>query len=298
MVDKNRLSNLYLRHFFDTAPFQEILKVRAGGGTRSYIGITSQRKLPVVLPPTKAEQEAIAQVLSDANALIESLDQLIAKKRQIRQGAMQALLTRKERLPGFEAEWKETRLGDVATFGKGKGLPKSALTLSGEYLCIHYGELFTQYPETIREIISRTNGFPDSVRSSSNDVLMPTSDVTPRGLAKASCITADGVILGGDILVIRSDKSRILGSFLSYVIRYEEDQVLQFVTGSTVYHLYGSDMKQFIFELPSLPEQTAIVATLSDMDTEVIALETKLTKVRQVKQGMMQKLLTGKIRLL
>lgn len=126
---------------------------------------------------------------------------------------------------------------------------------------------------------------------------MPTSDVTPRGLAKASCVIQDGVILGGDILVIRSDRERICGTFLSFVIRSKEEQVLQLVTGSTVFHLYGSDMKKFTFTMPSLEEQTAIATVISDMDAEIAALETRLAKARQIKQGMMQALLTGSIRL-
>jgi type I restriction enzyme S subunit len=126
---------------------------------------------------------------------------------------------------------------------------------------------------------------------------MPTSDVTPRGLAKASCVTLDNVILGGDILVIRSDPSRVFGAFLSYVIRREEDQVLRLVTGSTVYHLYGSDMKKFKFAFPSVPEQIAISSLLSEMDAELTTLESRLAKTRDLKQGMMQELLTGRTRL-
>ena len=251
----------------------------------------------VSLPPTKAEQEAIAEALSDADALIASLERLIAKKRQIKQGAMQELLTSKKRLPGFGGEWEVKRLGELANFFKGRGLPKSALVPFDGKPCIHYGELFTQYPETIREIISRTKETKDSFRSVANDVLMPTSDVTPRGLAKASCVTVDGVILGGDILVIRSDRNKIFGPFLSYIIRYEEEQVLQLVAGSTVFHLYGSDMKKFTLSLPSIEEQTAIAAVLSDMDAEIAALAARLAKARVVKQGMMQELLTGRIRL-
>jgi len=126
---------------------------------------------------------------------------------------------------------------------------------------------------------------------------MPTSDVTPRGLAKASCVTIDGVILGGDILVIRSDKQRVFGPFLSYIIRREESQVLRLVTGSTVYHLYGSEMKKFSFSLPPLTEQVAITAVLSDMAAELAVLEKRLAKTRALKQGMMQELLTGRTRL-
>ena len=244
------------------------------------------------------EQRAIAAALSDMDALISGLDQLIAKKRDIKQAAMQQLLTGQQRLPGFSGEWELKRLGDVASFLKGKGLPKSELSPYGADPCIHYGELFTLYPETIGEVISRTTGSREAFRSIANDVLMPTSDVTPRGLAKASCVTVDGVILGGDILVIRSDSKQIDGSFLSYVIRSHEDQVLQLVTGSTVFHLYGSDMKKFTFSIPPAPEQTAIVNILSDMDGELTKLESRRQKTNQLKQGMMQELLTGRTRLI
>lgn len=250
-----------------------------------------------VIPSSIDEQEAIAQALTDAGALIESLEQLIAKKRQIKQGAMQELLTGKRRLPGFSGEWEVKLLGDVATFHKGRGLPKSALDTFGLYPCIHYGELFTQYHETIQEIISHTNNAVNCFYSVVNDVLMPTSDVTPNGLAKASCVGMSGVILGGDILVIRTEIYSVFGSFLSYVIRYAQNQILQLVTGTTVFHLYASDMKKFTLLIPPITEQQAIVAVLDDMDAEIGTLEEKLVKSRMLKQGMMQELLTGRIRL-
>ena len=262
------------------------------------INKTSLGLLPIPLPPNQAEQQAIAEALSDADALIESLEQLIAKKRQIKQGAMQELLTGQRRLPGFSGEWAEIRLGDIAEFFKGKGLPKSHIIPDGSDACIHYGELFTRYPEIVSEIFSRTNAEKDAFRSLANDVLMPTSDVTPRGLAKASCVCIDGVILGGDILVIRPNKNELNGSFLSYLIRQKEDMVLNLVTGSTVFHLYGSDMKRFIFRMPSIAEQNEIVSVLASMDAEISGLENRLIKARQIKQSMMQELLTGRIRLL
>jgi type I restriction enzyme S subunit len=253
--------------------------------------------LLIPLPGRRAEQADIAEALSDADALIDALEQLVAKKHQIKQGAMQALLTGKKRLPGFSGDWVATRLGDLATFHKGRGLPKSAIDPFGANPCIHYGELFTRYAETIREIISSTDLLGDCFRSASNDVLMPTSDVTPDGLAKASCVITTGVVLGGDILVIRADAKRLSGTFLSYVIRHAEAQILQLVTGSTVFHLYAADMRKFVFNMPSLTEQQAIVSVLDDMGAEIAALEVRLAKARQLKQGMMQVLLTGGIRL-
>jgi type I restriction enzyme S subunit len=127
--------------------------------------------------------------------------------------AVHQLLTGQARLPGFGGEWEMKRLGDVARFFKGKGLPKSALVLGGAQPCIHYGELFTQYGERIMRTLSQTDWVDGCVFSEEGDVLMPTSDVTPRGLAKASCILSGGVVVGGDILIIRLDKS-IDGTFL------------------------------------------------------------------------------------
>jgi len=295
---KNGVSKLFVYHSLQTEIVRGQFLDGLTGSTIGNLGLATIRNTRVPLPPTLEEQRAIAAALSDVDALLAKLDQLIAKKRDLKQAVMQQLLTGSTRLPGFSGEWEVKRLGEVATFYKGKGLPKSAISSFGAEPCIHYGELFTRYPETISDILSRTDTSRGTFRSVANDVLMPTSDVTPRGLAKASCVRADGVILGGDILVIRSDTKLIFGSFLSYLIRYEEEQVLQFVTGSTVFHLYGSDMKKFTLSMPSLPEQTAIATILSDMDTEIAALEARRDKTRDLKQGMMHELLTGNIRLI
>jgi type I restriction enzyme S subunit len=296
--DETLVSNRFMSYILNTHESLKILRGMAIG-TTSVAAIYSRDlvKLRFPLPP-KAEQEAIAGALSDADAFTESLEQLLAKKRQVKQGAMQELLTGRKRLPGFSGEWEVMRLEKLATFYKGKGLPRSALDPFGSEECVHYGELFTKYPETITKIKSRTNFAGDVFRSKSNDVLMPTSDVTPNGLAKASCILQDGVVIGGDVLVIRPDRCVLSGSFLSSVIRQSREQVLQLVTGTTVFHLYGSDMKKFSLSIPpSIEEQHEIVRVLDDMEGEMAALKAKLAKARQIKQGMMQDLLTGRIRL-
>lgn len=290
VLDFCRLNNIFLKNVLDSKNLQDqIDSISGSGATRAYIGITQQRTLQIPLPPLP-EQEAIAGALSDADAWIESLEQLIAKKRLIKQGAMQELLTPKE-------GWEVKKLGEVADFFKGRGLPKSQLNEGGKLKCIHYGELFTKYKELIGTIRSRTDTVDIPFLSKTNDVLMPTSDVTPRGLATASCIMENGVVLGGDILIIRF-KSSIDGVFFSYFISNNKEEVLKFVSGSTVYHLYGKELSNLNFHFPkSLTEQTRIAIILSDMDAELEALEQQLHKARQIKQGMMQELLTGRIRL-
>lgn len=249
------------------------------------------------IPTEEKEQRAIATALSDADALIESLDRLIAKKRAIKQAAMQQLLTGQTRLPGFTGEWETKRLGDVASFHKGSGLSKADLLADGSDPCIHYGELFTRYGERITSVKNRTDRKAACFRSFENDVLMPTSDVTPNGLATASCIEESNVILGGDILIIRPNGAEIDGTFLAYKIRMDHRQIMQLVSGTTVFHIYGRDMAEFTYKAPMTEEQQAIVSVLSDMDNEIEALERRRDKVRQTKQGMMQQLLTGHVRL-
>jgi len=242
-------------------------------------------------PPTKAEQTLIATALSDADALINNLEKLIEKKRAIKQGAMQQLLKPKE-------GWVMKKLGEVAVFHKGRGLSKSDLKENGKFKCIHYGELFTKYKECIVEILSYTEVNKNTFYSYTNDVLMPTSDVTPNGLATASCIKENGVILGGDILIIRIPENILDGIFLSYYIAQNKEQVMKLVSGSTVYHLSGSNMMNFEIIFPNVYEQTRISIILSEMDSEISTIETKLEKYKHLKLGMMQNLLTGKIRLI
>lgn len=252
----------------------------------------------ICYPESKAEQLAIAELLTSTDSLIEGLDKLIAKKRAMRQGVMQQLLTGRTRLPGFSGEWELLNLGDIASFLKGFGLPKSALDPSQTHPCIHYGELFTNYSFRIAKVFSRTNARNAKVLANPNDVLMPTSDVTPTGLAVASAVEDRGIAIGGDVLIIRPNSALLSGAFLASVIRFSRQEVLSLVTGSTVYHIYASEMKKFSLLVPPIEEQRAIVEILSDIDAEIDAVVTRRDKTVLIKTGMMQELLTGRTRLL
>ena len=301
-VDKNKFHTKYISYFLRSTKAIGILESKLQGGTMGVLNASILKSFQFPLPPTLKEQKAIATALSDVDELITGLVLLITKKKAIKQGAMQQLLTPPhkggKRLPGFTGEWVEKTLGNVADFYKGKGLPKSQISVDGKYECIHYGELFTKYNELIDRVKSRTNFSDNTFVSRANDVLMPTSDVTPNGLATASAIFEDNVILGGDVLVIRPNKNELFGGFLSYQVKLNKPQIMALVSGSTVYHLYGSDMAKFTFAMPRTAEQKAIVVILSDMDTEIEQLESKKAKYQSVKQGMMQELLTGKTRLI
>ena len=187
-------------------------------------------------------------------------------------------------------DWEEKKLGEVADFYKGKGLPKSDIVENGKFKCLHYGELFTKYKESIVNILSSTDAFDKPFLSIANDVLMPTSDVTPNGLATASCINEDDVILGGDVLVIRQKIKVFEGLFFSYYVNQYREKVMKLVSGSTVFHLYGSDMKKLEILIPCLEEQTKIATFLSAIDEKINQCQAQITNTEVWKKGLLQRM--------
>lgn len=290
-----KLDNCYLYYWLQAhkSEFERI----SNGSTIKTIGLAYFQDLTVIRPPLP-EQRAIATALSDMDALLDGLNRLIAKKRDLKQASMQQLLTGQTRLPGFEGEWKLRLLGDLADLLKGNGLSKSQITPSGTRPCVLYGELFTTYSRVIECVVSRTDS-SDGCISMCGDVIMPGSTTTSGiDLAIASALLKDGVALGGDINVIRQRGNDYDPVFLAnYLTSVKRKEISDLTQGITIHHLYGRDLRTLALKLPSLPEQTAIATILSDMDSELAALEERLTKTRALKQAMMSELLTGKTRL-
>ena len=257
----------------------------------------SQEKITnftVFIPHNLSEQKAIAKALSDVDDLIAALDKKITKKRLVKQGAMQQLLTGKKRLPGFTEEWVEVCLKELGKWRKGQAFSKDKIIINGVTPCIHYGELFS-YGEVIETIKSYTN-VQTIIQSSGNDVLFPASDVTPIGLGRCSALTKKNVLLGGDIIILELMKD--YPPYISYVINLNKQQIIDRVTGTTVKHINSNLLGEIRINISTNPkEQQAIATILSDMDKEIADLETKRDKYRLLKSGMMQKLLTGQVRL-
>ena len=287
----------YLYHYYVWKGKMLALRYCQGTKQQSYTGKIA-RKLPIILPPTKSEQTAIATALSDTDALIENLEKLIAKKRNIKQGVMQELLTGKKRLAGFKGKWVTIKIGEVADIHKGNGLSKTKLKQAGKYGCILYGELFTTYKRIIKNAISHTD-YEEGVYSKAGDILMPGSTTTTGiDLAIASAVLKDNILLGGDINVIRPKTASINSIFLAYYItEVLKHKILELTQGITIIHLYGKDLKTLEIAIPEISEQDAIGKILVDIDEELSGLENQMNKYQLIKQGMMQKLLTGKIRL-
>jgi type I restriction enzyme S subunit len=298
VVNTARLSNLYLRQMFDSFSFQSVLHARAGGGTRAYIGITTQLQLPVIVPPSLHEQQAIAKALSDADALIESLEQLLAKKRQIKQGAMQELLIGKRRLPGFEEDWQPKRLDELAEIGSG-GTPSTTQPAfwDGGILWCTPTDITAlaggKYLSTTTRTIS-----PLGLKSSSAEVIPANSVVMTSRATIGECAI--------NLLPVTTNQgfknfvplSRTNVEFLYYLLLMQKDKFIALCGGSTFLEIGKTQLGRFeVIVPPTEREQAEISEVLSAMDDDIALLRLKLQKARQIKEAMMQNLLTGRIRL-
>lgn len=263
------------------------------------ISLKQVRDTKVPIPPTKAEQDAIAEALRDADALIESLGQLLTKKRHLKQGATQELLTGKKRLPGFSGAWEVKRLGELGCFLKGSGVPKGQ-SLSGNLPCVRYGEIYTRHNDIIRIFhswISR-DAAATATRLKRGDILFAGSGETKEEIGKCVAFVDDiEAYAGGDIVILRPENADPL--FLGYYLNTSgiNRQKASRGQGDAVVHIGSAALSEIRGHFPLVPEQTAIATILSDMDAEIAALEEELAKARAIKQGMMQELLTGRIRL-
>ena len=276
----------------------QIDKILSGS---NYPAINSRdvKLIEIPCPPHVSEQRAIAEVLSDVDGLINALDALIAKKRAIKQATMQQLLTGKTRLPGFSGEWKTKRLGDLGSFVKGRGIKRDDLSYEG-LPCIRYGELYTRYKDYILKVESR---IPPSVAATSlpietGDLLFAGSGETAEEIGRcAAYLGKEKAYAGGDVIVLRPSGQNpvYLGHLMNHPI--VSQQKARMGQGDAVVHIYINNLAQVQIELPPIEEQHAIATVLSDMDAEITALEQRRDKTIAIKQGMMQQLLTGKVRL-
>jgi type I restriction enzyme S subunit len=276
------------------------------GMLANYVTQTSIAHLPrdkflqVPLPcPPLPEQRAIATALSDVDALLDGLDRLIAKKRDLKQAAMQQLLTGQTRLPGFHGEWEVKRLDQLGIFLKGSGVKKDE-AMSGDLPCIRYGEIYTHHNEVVRLFnswISREVA-NTATRLRRGDVLFAGSGETKLEIGKCVAFVDDiEAYAGGDIVILRPADAHAL--FLGYLLNAPPvvSQKASRGQGDAVVHISASALASIHLSLPSVEEQTAIAAVFSDMDAELAVLEARRDKTRALKQGMMQELLTGRTRL-
>ena len=230
-----------------------------------------------VLVPSCSEQKSIAEALSDTDSLIQSIEKLIDKKKKIKQGTMQQLLTGKKRLPGFSGEWVVRRLGDIVSINK--------------------GQLITEKNAQDGTIPVIAGGKKPSYYHSFSNRQGKTITISASGANAGYVGFYTEPIFASDCSTI-GENDRYSIEFIYYQLLMLQETIYYAQTGGAQPHIHPKDLKPLLVNYTNLKEQKAIAQVLSDMDAEIEALEEKLEKYKTIKQGMMQKLLTGRIRLI
>lgn len=282
------------------------------GTTMSSLNQEILSQLQLSVPPLP-EQHAIATALSDADALITLMDQLIAKKRDLKKAAMQELLTGKQRLPGFEKNlgYKQTEVGVMPEDWEVNQISHFWETIDCKHITAEFVNVgipvasiqevqgcfvnLSEAKQTNRKyyqhlIEGRRKPFPGDLILSRNATVGAIAQVTEWHPPFA---------MGQDVCLLRKKSSNYSTSYLqslfySYIIA---SQIEKLMVGSTFKRINVEQIRNFFIPFPPLPEQTAIATVLSEMDTEITALGQQREKTKALKQGMMQELLTGRIRL-
>lgn len=294
-----KLNGYYFFVYFSNHFYNRIVQMTAKSSVDS-VRMEMIAKMPIPLPPIK-EQEAIAEALGDIASLIDSLDRLITKKRNIKQGAKQELLTGVKRVAGYSDAWQPTTLGELGSFKRGKGIKKDAVIPAG-LPCIRYGEIYTVHNEYIKKINSfiSLETAASSQKIKKGDLLFAGSGETAEEIGKCIAYLDDSdAYAGGDVLVFSPYECDSL--FLGFLLNQPSvvKQKSQLAQGDAVVHIYIGSLKKIDLAIPkTTEEQSAIACMVCDMDREIQGLELQLNKYQFIKQGMMQELLTGKTRLI
>lgn len=284
----------------------------------AHLGAGRFASLKILLPPLP-EQKSIADALSDADALIESLEQLIAKKRHIKQGAMQVLLTGKRRLNGFAnatigykqtdvgmipEDWDITNLASVCSEPMQNGVFYKPSHKGVGVKLINVGDLYKRTPidTDSLELFDADENEKERFKVEDGDLFFTRSSVVPSGIAHCNIYKSnrsESVVFDSHVIRVRPDNRKVAPSYLFRfcVASVARKYLVSRAKTATMTTIDQSVLSKCPVFLPAKAEQETIAEVLSDMDAEIAALETKLAKYRQIKQGMMHNLLTGRIRL-
>jgi len=302
--------SLFLGYYLNSRKVAEQKTSRGQGDAIVHISASSLAEIEILLP-SLPEQRAIAAVLSDADAYIAALEKLIAKKRNIKKGAMQELLTGKRRLPGFEGEWVEKSLDDLFDFFGGLSASRADLSSKG-YPYLHYGDIHgstkTFIDVCVDGSIPRLDVDLNKVSNTSllndGDVVFVDASEDNEGASRHIVVrnyARKPFISGLHTIVAKAKTNELYNRFREFCFQTAavKSQFKYYAVGTKVTGVSKTTIGKVILSFPqSKSEQTAIAAILSDMDAEIDALTAKLNKLRNIKQGMMSELLTGHIRLI
>ena len=278
-------------------------------GFKKYIRFVSQRSgQPGVnaeelksylmnLPASLLEQRALASYFTSLDAQIAASTSRLSSLKQIKAASLLNMFPQKGemvprvRFKGFQGEWKEVKLSSIAIFSKGQGYSKSDLRENGHPIIL-YGRMYTKYQFAINEVDTFSNLKGAYVLSEGNEIIMPASGETPEDIACASAVLAKGIILGGDLNIVRFDLKKYSTPFLALTITYSKTHydLSKCAQGKSVVHLHNEAISKTAVSIPSLPEQRAIASYFTALDAQITLHRERLEKLKQIKAACLEKM--------
>ena len=267
----------FLVTYYGTSLWHKGVKEIASEGARNHgllnVSPSDFFRTKLVIPQDFEEQRKIGAFFTQLDNTITLQQRKLNSLQKLKKGLLQKMFPKNGenipeiRFPEFSDAWKQRELKEVVNFSRGQGLPWADVDdLNGQFECILYGNLYTDYGTIIQNIKHKTNT-DLKVKSKGNEVLIPGSDTTPTGLARALFLEKENVILGGDIniLSVKHDD----GPFLAYELNKLKKELIIRIKGTTVKHLQNNDLKDIVVSLPSLEEQRKISSLFSRLDNTI-----------------------------
>lgn len=288
----------YLMYYMMSPLIQNVIEAERTIGAQPKLALQRIRDFYIVLPGDNREQTAIATALSDVDSLISALTKKIEKKKAIKQGLMQQLLTGKKRLPGFNDKWKSMLLGDIAEVKDGTHQTPQYVKSGGKPFYSVENVTADDFKNVKHISLEEHKALTSNYRIEKGDVLM--TRIGSIGCCKYVDWDVDASFYVSLALLKINEKydSKFI-SYLSNIKSFKEEVMLNSLVFAIPQKINLGNISLIKVYIPtSKAEQTAIANILSDCDSEIAALEEKRDKYKEIKQGMMQQLLTGKIRLI
>lgn len=285
----------------NTARFRYFCKMQKLGGTRTRLYLDNLKRYALALPPFD-EQKKIAEILATQDKAIELQGRKIEELKRFKKGCLEKMFPRKgqkvpeKRFPGFTGDWEQRKAIDIADYSKGNGYSKGDLTDAGTQIIL-YGRLYTKYQFAISEVDTFAVPRNGAVYSQGNEVIVPASGETAEDIARASAVEKSGVLLGGDLNILRPFDF-ITPLFLALAISNGEPQkeLAKKAQGKSVVHIHNTDIQEVTIAYPSRTEQDRIVSVFRQLDNLITLHQRKLEEMKRQKKALMQLLLTGIVR--
>lgn len=247
--------------------------------------------------PSLPEQRALASYFTSLDAQIAASTSRLSSLKQIKAASLLNMFPQKGetvprvRFKGFQGEWKEVKLSSIAIFSKGQGYSKSDLRENGHPIIL-YGRMYTKYQFAINEVDTFSNLKGAYVLSEGNEIIMPASGETSEDIACASAVLAKGIILGGDLNIVRFDLKKYSTPFLALTITYSKTHydLSKCAQGKSVVHLHNEAISKTVVSIPSLPEQRAIASYFTALDAQITLHRERLEKLKQIKAACLEKM--------